>query len=86
MVEAVREIPQVVDVLRSGNLLTLESKASDDIRPGGLVSREIIGHDGIIISMNTRERGLEDVFVKLAAALITLIPVCAILLLVDIAG
>ena len=46
-------------------MFTPESKASDDIRPAA--SREIMGHGGIIISMNTRGRGLEDVFVKLVA-------------------
>ncbi len=63
--EAVRNMPQVTDVTRLGNRLTLESSAGEDIRP--LISREITDHGGMIIAMNTKGRGLEDVFIKLVA-------------------
>lgn len=63
IVDAVGHLPQVLVASREGNRLTLESGSKDDIRP--LISKEITEHGGRIISMSTKGRGLEDVFLRL---------------------
>lgn len=65
IVDALKALPQISAVTASGNRVRLESTGRDDIRP--IVSREITDHGGMIIGMNTRGLGLEDIFVKLVA-------------------
>lgn len=63
IVESVEALPFVSEVAKKGNMLTIEMKTSDDVRPQ--VSRTITKAGGVIISMKVEGQSLEEIFVKL---------------------
>lgn len=63
VVEAVKKLPFVSGLKHEGNTLSVELKTRDDVR--SFVSQEITSHGGVIISMNLKGQGLEEVFMQL---------------------
>ena len=60
-----KELPFVSDVSKDGKKLLVEVKTRDDVR--SQVSQAITAVGGIVISMNLKGKGLEDVFMNLLA-------------------
>ncbi|MBS7616266.1 ABC transporter ATP-binding protein [Candidatus Bathyarchaeota archaeon] len=63
IVEALKKLSFVSDVTPDGNMLTIELKTNDDVRPQ--ISQEITKLGGVIVSMNLKGQTLEDVFMQL---------------------
>ena len=63
VVEAVRKLPFVSNLTQDGNMLTIELRTRDDVRPE--VSQEITESGGIIVSMSLKGQSLEEVFMQL---------------------
>lgn len=63
IVEGVRKLPFVSKVNTDGNTMLIELATNDDVRSN--ISQEVTRLGGIITSMNTKGRNLEDVFLQL---------------------
>lgn len=63
IVESIKALPFVSDVIEKDNEISIETKTGDDVRP--LVSQAVTKAGGVIVSMKTEGQSLEDVFVKL---------------------
>ena len=63
MVENLRKLPFVTNVVTEGNKLTITLETKEDVR--SQVSETIKDSGGTIVSMNQTGRSLEDVFVQL---------------------
>lgn len=63
VIEKVKELPFVVDVSRDRKNLIVEVNTREDVR--SRVSVAITAGGGIVLSMNLRGKGLEDVFMNL---------------------
>ena len=65
VVEALNKLPFVSNVSKDGNMLIIELKTRDDVRPQ--VSQEITNSGGVIVSMSLKGQTLEEVFMQLIA-------------------
>jgi ABC-2 type transport system ATP-binding protein len=63
VVEAIKGLPFVKNISRSGNILTIVLTTRDDVRAE--VSQAITKAGGIIVGMNLKGHSLEDVFIQL---------------------
>jgi len=63
IVNALRGFPFVSNVTQNGNVLNVELTTNEDVR--AQVSQEITRLGGIIVSMSSKGRNLEDVFIQL---------------------
>jgi hypothetical protein len=63
IVNALKNLPFVSNVSRSGNTLNVELDTTEDVR--AQVSQEITRLGGTIVSMSFKGRKLEDVFIQL---------------------
>lgn len=63
VIMAVQNLPFVSKVTQNGNLLNIDLKTYDDVRPQ--VSQTITNAGGIIISMNMQRQNLENAFMTL---------------------
>jgi ABC-2 type transport system ATP-binding protein len=61
--KAVKDLPFVLSVVRSGNNLRIELNTHEDVRAE--VSQKITNAGGIIVGMNVKGSNLEDVFLQL---------------------
>jgi ABC-2 type transport system ATP-binding protein len=65
VVEALNKLPFVSNVSKDGNMLIIELKTRDDVRPQ--VSQEITNSGGVIVSMSLKGQTLEEIFMQLIA-------------------
>ncbi|MGC8940304.1 MAG: ABC transporter ATP-binding protein [Candidatus Bathyarchaeia archaeon] len=63
VIEAVRQLPFVSNIIQDDNMLTIELKTRDDVR--AQISQEITKAGGVIVSMNLKGQTLEEVFMQL---------------------
>jgi hypothetical protein len=63
IIEAVKKLPFVAEVVQSGNTLSIDLKTRDDVRPQ--ISQAITKAGGVIVSMNLQRQSLEGVFMQL---------------------
>ena len=63
IVNAVKALPSVSEVVQTGNTLRIQMKTHEDTR--AQVSQEITRSGGIIIGMSQKTSNLEDVFIQL---------------------
>jgi ABC-2 type transport system ATP-binding protein len=61
--DALRALPSISAVSKKGNLLNVELETNEDVR--AKVSQEITRTGGIIVSMSTKGRNLEEIFIRL---------------------
>lgn len=65
IIENIRRLPFVSNIIQDGKVLNIELKTRDDVRPQ--ISQEIIKSGGIIISMNLKGKSLEEIFMELVS-------------------
>jgi len=65
IIENIRRLPFVSNIIQDGKVLNIELKTRDDVRPQ--ISQEIIKSGGIIISMSLKGKSLEEIFMELVS-------------------